>query len=123
MALNDVFEDFKKRYPHLAEEIERGTTRLPIRSDRVDAVKGEKTISGNFTQYTPDIIAYLRRCDIEDEAEAIIAFLELRGEISGEYATKLRDQLKLKGIRSFGSKKESDYYLNRTRAPSGSTSC
>ena len=121
--MNDVLEDFKKRYPHLAEEIERGTIRLPIRSDRVDAVKGEKTISGKFTRYTPDVIAYLRRCDTEDEAEAIIAFLEMRGEISGEYAAKLRDQLKVKGIRSFGSKKESDYYLKRTRAPSGSTSC
>ena len=40
-------------------------------------------------------------------------FLQKRREISCEYATKLRKQLKEKGVRSFGSKKENDYYLKQ----------
>ena len=39
--------------------------------------------------------------------------MESRGEISGEYAGRLRKQLKEKGVRSFGSKKEEDYYLKQ----------
>jgi hypothetical protein len=37
--------------------------------------------------------------------------LERRGEVDREYASKLRKQLKEKGVRSFGEKKENDYYL------------
>jgi hypothetical protein len=39
--------------------------------------------------------------------------LAKRREISSRYARKLRKQLKEKGIRSFGSKKEDDYYLKQ----------
>jgi hypothetical protein len=39
--------------------------------------------------------------------------MERRGEISKEYAARLRKQLKEKGIRSFGPKKEENYYLKR----------
>jgi hypothetical protein len=98
-------------------------SRLPIRSVLADTREGEKTACRDFTGYTPDVIAYLRRCDTEDEAEAIITFLEAHGEISGEYAAKLRGQLKARGVRSFGSKKGSDYYLRRARVPSGSAPC
>jgi hypothetical protein len=122
VTLNDLFEDFKKRYPALAEELRRGKMHLPIRSLRTDDVEEEKTARREYTGYTPDAIAYLRRCDTDDEAEAIIAFLEARGEIRGEYAAMLRGQLTAKGVRSFGSKKGSDYYLRSARAPSGSAS-
>jgi len=40
----------------------------------------------------------------------MIAYMEKRGEISKEYAQKLRAQLKRKGVRSFGPKKEENYY-------------
>ena len=39
--------------------------------------------------------------------------MEKRREISPEYAKKLRKQLREKGVRSFGSKKEDDYYLRQ----------
>jgi len=42
--------------------------------------------------------------------------MEKRGEISKEYAQKLRAQLKRKGVRSFGPKKEEDY-TPKTRKP------
>jgi hypothetical protein len=59
----------------------------------------------------PDVIDFLRRCDTKDQAEEIVAYMERRGEIEKQYADKLRKQLKKEGVRSFGSKKEHDYYL------------
>ena len=61
--------------------------------------------------YMPDAVDFLRRCDNAREAKKIIDFLEKRGEISDKYATKLRHQLREKGIRSFGTKKTDGYYL------------
>jgi hypothetical protein len=59
----------------------------------------------------PDVIDFIRRCDTEEQAEEIIGYMEKRGEIEKQYARKLREQLKDKGVRSFGPKKEEDYYL------------
>ena len=61
----------------------------------------------------PDVIDFIRRCNTEGEAEQIIVYLEKKGEISKEYATKLIKQLKSEGVRSFGSKKEENYYLKK----------
>ena len=41
----------------------------------------------------------------------IIAYMEKRGEIEKQYAERLRKQLEDKGVRSFGPKKEENYYL------------
>jgi hypothetical protein len=40
--------------------------------------------------------------------------MEKRCEINKEYAQKLRAQLKQKGVRSFGPKKEENYYLKNS---------
>ena len=37
--------------------------------------------------------------------------MEPRGEIGKQYARRLEKQLKEKGVRGFGAKKEQDYYL------------
>ena len=104
---------FRRMFPHLAEELESGDCGTKINSVRSDPTTGEKAVSKRFIGYTPDVIDFLRRCDEEKQAEEIIRYLEKRGEISLEYARKLRKQLKEKGVRSFGSKKESDYYLKQ----------
>ena len=39
--------------------------------------------------------------------------MENKLEISKEYATYLMKELKTKGVRSFGPKKETDYYSKR----------
>jgi hypothetical protein len=56
----------------------------------------------------------LRRCDTNEQAEEIIAYLEKRSEVDKEYAEKLRTQLKQKGVRSFGLKKGENYYLSNS---------
>ena len=104
---------FRRMFPHLAQELESENCRTKINSVRSDPITGEKAVSRRFTNYTPDVIDFLRRCDKAEQAEEIIGYLEKRGEISFEYARKLRKQLKKKGVRSFGSKKEDDYYLKQ----------
>jgi hypothetical protein len=76
---------FKKMFPRLAEEIDG---------------------------YNPTVIDFLRRCDTAKQAEEIIDYLEKRGEIDNKYAQKLKAQLKKKGVRSFGAKREEGYYLS-----------
>ena len=104
-------ETFRKLFPNLAKELESGENKTAVTSVRTEAQAGEKAASKRFTHYDPDVIDFIRRCDTEEQAEEIIAYMERRGEIGKEYAEKLRKQLKENGVRSFGSKKEDDYYL------------
>lgn len=104
---------FRKMFPHLAKELEGEEHKIAITSVRSDPQTGEKAYSKRFVGYTPDVIDFIRRCENGQQAEEIISYLEERGEISSEYAQRLRKQLKEKGVRSFGSKKEEDYYLKR----------
>jgi len=100
-------------FPHLAQEMEGKEYRIPITSVRSDLQTGEKASSKKFFSYMPDVVDFIRRCDDEQQAEEIINYLEARREISNNYAKRLRKQLKEKGVRSFGSKKEDDYYLKQ----------
>ena len=104
---------FQKMFPNLAQELDSGNDGTKITSVRCDPATSEKAVSKKFTDYSPDVIDFLRRCDKAEQAEEIICYMEKRGEISCEYAKKLRKQLKTKGVRSFGSKKEDDYYLKQ----------
>ncbi|MEM2912237.1 MAG: DUF2095 family protein [Candidatus Bathyarchaeia archaeon] len=106
-------ETFRKLFPNLAKEMESGENKAVMSSVRTDVQEGEKAASKRFAYYNPDVIDFIRRCDTEAQAEEIIVYLEKRGEIGKEYAAKLRKQLKEKGVRSFGPKKEENYYLKR----------
>jgi hypothetical protein len=102
---------FKKMFPNLAKEMEENQQRIRISSVRSDASAAEKASSQRFANYMPDVVDFIRRCDNEQQAEEIISYLERRKEITPDYAKRLRKQLKEKGVRSFGPKKEDDYYL------------
>jgi len=111
-------ERFKKLFPHLAEEMEENDEnsdehRIQINSVRSSLEKNEERISGKFGTYVPDAIDFIRRCDNEKQAKEIIDYLEKRDEITSEYARRLRKQLREKGVRSFGSKKEEGYYFKQ----------
>jgi len=106
-------EAFKKMFPNLAKELESHDHNVAINSVRTDVQSGEKATSERFVHYMPDVIDFIRRCDTVEQAEEIIAYLEKRGEIEKQYAEKLRKQLKEKGVRSFGPKKEENYYFKR----------
>jgi len=102
---------FKELFPGLAKELEDKEGKIGISSVRSDPKTGEEASSTKFAGYTPDVIDFLRRCDNEDQAKEIIDYLESRGEIDKGYAWRLRRQLKGKGVRSFGPKKEEYYYF------------
>jgi hypothetical protein len=106
---------FKKMFPHLAEEMNEAKSRVNINSVRSDSVTGEEVAASKcFDDYNPTAIDFLCRCDTVRQAKDIIDYLEKRGEIDPNYAQKLRTQLKKKGIRSFGAKREEGYYLRET---------
>ncbi|MEM1586139.1 MAG: DUF2095 family protein [Candidatus Bathyarchaeia archaeon] len=105
---------FRRVFPNLAREMEEGACKITISSVRLDPEEGEKAASRRFDGYNPDVIDFIRRCDTEEQAEEIIAYLEKRGEISQSYALSLREQLMKKGVRSFGPKKEEAYYLRQS---------
>lgn len=102
---------FKKTFPNLAKELESSEHKVSINSVRSNISAGENAASEKFVHYMPDVIDFIRRCDTEAQAKEIIDYMEKRGEIEKTYAEKLRKQLKEKGVRSFGPKKEENYYL------------
>jgi hypothetical protein len=109
-------EFLKKMFPNMAKDLQADENKVRVNSVRTNQEDGEKAAtSQSFDDYMPDVIDFIRRCDTKKQAEEIICYLEKRGEIDKEYAQKLREQLKEKGVRSFGTKKEQDYYLKHSR--------
>lgn len=106
-------EEFKKIFPNLYREIIK--KKMSLRIDSIRTEEGEKNFEEveKHETYMPTAIDYLRRCENDKEGEEVISYLENKGEISHEYAEELRTQLREKGIRSFGSKKEDGYYLKK----------
>lgn len=104
-------EAFKRLFPNLAKELDSRENKVAINSVRTDAQTGENASSERFVHYVPDVIDFLRRCCTKEQAEDVISYLEKKGEIGKQYAKRLRKQLRAKGIESFGSKKEENYYL------------
>jgi hypothetical protein len=113
-------KSLKKMFPNLARELEGGESKVSINSVRTDASEAEKTSAGNeetvtdkFRHYEPTVVDFIRRCDCDAQAEEIIAYLLKRGELTEKRAAELRAQLKRDGLRSFGSKKEENYYFKQ----------
>jgi hypothetical protein len=119
----------KKMFPNLIKEIEMGESKVQIDSIRADSEKAENeditaeellleeaenALPDKFRHYNPSIIDFIRRCDTETQAEEIVAYLLKRGEITDEYADEIITQLRNDGVRSFGPKKESDYYFKQS---------
>jgi len=98
-------DEFKKRYPTLAKEVEEGKGKADL-SFEVEAPKPERKFAG----YEPNVVDFLRRCSSDEEAQEIIEYMRGRGEVTCEEAEALCSQLREKGVRSFGPKKEPGYY-------------
>ena len=105
-------EEFKKKYPKLIDEMEHSDKKIKIdlAKNKVESSKNDKR-KKSFRGYDPTIIDFIQRCKTIEEANSIIDYLENRGEVSKEYAKSIREQIKGKGIRSFGPKKKENYYF------------
>jgi len=98
-------EEFKKRYPHLAEEIEKGVGKADI----VLAFENPKA-KRKWAGYEPTVVDFIRRCNKKEEALEIIEYMRGRKEILPDEAERLIKQLEEKGLRSFGDRKTPGYY-------------
>jgi hypothetical protein len=102
-------EKFKRLFPHLANEIETGVSR--VRQRQIEGELEEaKVWERKWTDYDPTVEDFIRRCDTEEEAKEIINYMEKRGEVIPETAEGLRRQLSEEGLRSFGKKKDPGFY-------------
>ena len=97
-------------FPNLAKELEQESITGKINSIQRDIKERENIASKTFRGYNPDVIDFLKRCNTLEDANEIIDYMEKQNKISTKYAQKLRRQLKEKGVRSFGAKKEDNYY-------------
>ena len=79
---------------------------------RIDSVRSNPTLMDkkSLSGYLPDAVDYIRRCETVEEAKQIVDFLEERKEIAVEEAARLRAQLRVMGVKSFGTKKGPGYY-------------
>ncbi|XES76729.1 MAG: DUF2095 family protein [Candidatus Bathyarchaeia archaeon] len=119
-------KSIRKMFPNLIRELENGENSVSIDGVRADAKKAEAVVTDveetliaeaeealpdKFRHFNPTVEDFIRRCDTQDQAEEIICYLEKRGEITPEDACQVRAKLKKEGLRSFGPKKEADYYF------------
>jgi len=102
-------DEFRTAYPALNKELESGTAKVGINGVRT---MSEKTDTTSTERFLPDVVDYIRRCDTMDQAVEIINYVLKRGEINTKQAREFKSQLKAQGLRSFGTKKETDHYLH-----------
>ena len=119
----------KEMFPNLYKELEEGEVKIPIDAVRKDPFEVEgaefetESIPENNAQaetscahdklrhFNPSVVDFIRRCDTEAQAEEIISYMQKKEEITKEYAAELRCELKSKGVRGFGPKKEEYFYF------------
>jgi hypothetical protein len=120
-------KSFKKLFPNLSKEIdELDDCKVPINAVRADPELAEKEVMNEVSEeeflepveltdklrhFNPSAVDFIRRCDTEVQAQEIITYLQKKGEITVEYAKELENKLKREGVRSFGPKKEENYYF------------
>ena len=106
MSQEFEIEEFKRRFPHLAEEILSGKTKsIRLKVYIIDPWRG----------YAPTVVDYIRRCKTIEEAFEVLDYLVKRNELSLEEAEKYREMLRNGGIEAFGGRKEDNYYYKEAR--------
>jgi hypothetical protein len=98
-------EEFKKKYPKLAKEMEIGNGKSDLKFN-VEKPKNNRKFAG----YEPSVKDFIRRCTNETQALEIIEYMRSREEITEDKAEKLYRKLEKEGLKSFGRKKNPDYY-------------
>ncbi|MBS7623450.1 DUF2095 family protein [Candidatus Bathyarchaeota archaeon] len=96
-------EEFKKKYPNLWREI--------MGEDSSSGPTTTEAHQDMFRGYIPTAVDYIRRCKTSEQAEETISYLEKTEQVTAEYAQRLRVQLRIRGLRSFGPRKKEGHYL------------
>jgi|YelNatPaOPRAMG01_1025707.scaffolds.fasta_scaffold74844_3 hypothetical protein len=75
----------------------------------------EKLDPESLKGYTPNVFDYIRRCESNEEAFQIIDFLVMRKELSEKVAEVIKRRIVEKGLRFYGPKKQTGYYVEKYR--------
>lgn len=128
-------DDLKEYFPHLYAEITGDRPHLTLRSREIKQLLTESeksevstehannqpqsaeeleqsTIPDPLQGFDPGVVDFIRRARTDEEAIEIIEYMKAKGEISENEAKDLLNQLKTRGLRSFGSYKEEGYYFH-----------
>ncbi len=105
-------KDFKRLFPHIADEMETGASKVDLNkaTEPLPSTEPSYKEDRKYAGFLPGAVDFIRRCRKPKEAEDIIAFLEKKGDITGDEANALRRQLKQDGLRSFGPHKGPGFY-------------
>jgi hypothetical protein len=105
-------KDFRRLYPHIAEEIETGASKVDLEAATEPSPSTAPGYAEDrkYTGFTPGAVDFIRRCRKPKEAEEIIKFLEKKGDINKAEADALWKQLKQDGLKSFGPHKGPGFY-------------
>lgn len=101
---------FKKFFPHLAKEMEKGTSRAKLDEQRDQEKRGNMENSRKWAGHDPSVVDFIRRCETVEQALEVVEYLERRGEVTPRRAADLRLQLEREGLRGFGTMKKSGFY-------------
>lgn len=101
-------DEFRRKFPNIAKEM-GGAGTIQISAVRTSVKEAEK-VAHSLQGYEPTAVDFIRRCESDEQALEIIDFLERKGEIEPDYASRLRTQLVEQGLRSFGPKKNPGCY-------------
>lgn len=104
-------EKFQKKFPNLFREIKNDTQSIKIDGVRTNPEEAEKASKSKKKEGPePNLVDYIRLCENKEEALKIIDYMEREEKVDPEYAEKIRNQLKNRGLRSFGSKRRPGKY-------------
>lgn len=96
-------DEFKKRYPHIAKELE----------EKVGVRSLSKLIKDDEPPFIPTAIDYLRRCKTLEEAREVLNYLVSIGELKADERQFFEEVLSNKGLESLGPRKEFGYYSEK----------
>lgn len=104
MAKSYDMEEFRKKYPHLYEELVKSDKALKLKVS-IDPWRG----------YIPTPVDYIRRCKTVEEALEVLDYLFKNNEITREAYEEYKHVLMSEGLGFFGERKEGDYYYKEAR--------
>ncbi len=107
-------EEFRKKYSHLAKELEDSPSMLPLRMETDTSTSNANPPDDPLKGFVPLTSDYIRRCKTNEEALEIINYLEAKDKIDSKTAASLRKKLASEGLLAFGPPKKPGHYYSCT---------
>ena len=105
-------EEFRKKYSHLAKELEDSPSMLPLRMATDKSASNANPPADLLKGFVPSALDYIRRCKTNEEALEIINYLEAKEEIDSKTAESLRKKLASECLLVFGPPKKPGHYYS-----------